>query len=434
MGEGRGLGEPWWLGPYGLLARGVHATWEPRLRRRYGEGYDERRGELGNDLKELGRAHPLWVHAVSVGEVQAAAPLVRIVKEESRGGIPVVLSTITPTGRTMARTLLEGYLDALIYYPWDVPTFVEKAVEALSPRGYVVMETEIWPALLFALQRRKIPTFLANGRLSPRTFNRARRWGFVWKDVWGSFDGLFMRSEEDRARIVALGAPGERVQVLGDCKVDALLHRREAPETLSVAPPCEGPVVLAGSTHAGEETVALEAFRQLRGECPSLRLILVPRHPERGREVCQEAQSTGPAGLFSENPGSWTILVVDRVGVLFSLYRWARGAFVGGSLVPRGGQNLLEPAAWGVPVVRGPHMEDFAEGARALELLGAARTVTDASSLAEAWRWTLSDEGRGAGLRGRDYVEGLGGAARATWRQMSSRWEMGKREKECGGS
>lgn len=413
--------DPWWLALYGFLAGGAHALLEPRLRRRYGEGYDERRGEFQGPLVDLGATSPLWIHAVSVGEVQAAAPLVQVLREDTRGTLPVVLSTITPTGRAMARSLLEGQFDALVYYPWDVPSFVEKALGALRPRGYMVVETEIWPTLLFALRRRHIPAFLVNGRISPRTFERSRRWRFAWNDVFDAFEGLFMRSEEDAERILALGAPRARVRVLGDCKVEALLRRREAPGVLPVTPPSGGPVFLAGSTHPGEEGVVLEAFRRLRKEHPSSRLVLVPRHPERGEAVCQWARAVGRAELLSANPENWTILVVDRVGYLFALYRWAQGAFVGGSLVPKGGQNLLEPVAWGVPVARGPHMEDFAEGAGALERLGATRTVTDAASLAEAWRWALTDEGKAAGHRGRAYVEGLGGAASATWHEVAFR-------------
>ncbi len=427
------MGDPWWLGLYGLLARGAHAVLASRLRQRYGEDDGERRGELKGELQDLGGTHPLWVHAVSVGEVQAAAPLVQVLKEETQERVPVILSTITPTGRTMARSLLEGQVDALMYYPWDVPAFVERTVETLSPRGYMVVETEIWPALLFALRRRHIPSFLVNGRVSLRTFRRAQRWRFAWKDVLSSFEALFMRSEEDAERMLALGAPRDRVRVLGDCKVDALLRRREARSSLPATPPPGGAVFLAGSTHPGEEDVVLEAFRRLREEDPGRRLILVPRHPERGEDVLRRAREVGDAALFSENPKNWTILVVDQVGVLFSLYRWARGAFVGGSLVPKGGQNLLEPAAWGVPLARGPHMEDFAEGAAGLERLKAARTVTDAESLAEAWRWALTDEGKAAGDRGRIYVEGLGGAARATWREVASRMEMRREKKGCGG-
>jgi 3-deoxy-D-manno-octulosonic-acid transferase len=409
----------------------AYAVGFPYLARRYREGLAERRGFFSESLCRLGRRRPLWVHAVSVGEVQAASPFIAAARENGFSA-PLVLSTTTPTGRTMAERLVGPGADAFFYYPWDVPCIVRRAVSTLRPRGYVVMETEVWPELLGQLHGRGIPLFLVNGRLSERTFRKALRWRSFWSMLLNRFTLLLFREEEDGEKARFLGVEPERIHVVGDAKVEALLRRRDkGPFSLPAAPPPGGPIFVAGSTHEGEEEIVLDAFYRVRRSLSNARLVLVPRHPERAEAILAllraRNEERGEA-LHSERlsrcdlSASWTILVVDRVGVLFEVYRWGQSAFVGGSLVQRGGQNLLEPAVWGVPVQHGPFVEDFAAAAAKLGQRGMARTVRNAEELAEVWMEhgkTGAEERRAD--RGRAFFNEEGCAASKAWQLVSER-------------
>ena len=392
----------------------------PWLRRKYALGFDERRGIYDDALKALGKRGPLWVHGVSVGEVQSAAPLVEAMKGDIPG--PLLFSTITPTGRQMAEMLLGPRVNRFFYYPWDVPRIVRAAVNALNPRIYITLETEVWPSLLEELQGRKIPAFLVNGRFSHRTLARGKRWKHFYSRELNRFERLYLRSEEEKLRALSLGVHPEKIRVTGENKAGAILARkRQKPENLPFL--FQGPpIFLGGSTHPGEESVLLQAYGALRREGHALRLLLVPRHPERAGEVLREArQFASSVRLLSECSGEepWDILVVDRIGVLFHLYPLARGAFIGGSLVPRGGQNLLEPAAWGIPIQHGPHMEDFSRIAGELNARGCSREVGSAEELRAEWLACLKDPLRQEeGRRGISYVESLDGAARKAWEEI----------------
>ncbi len=359
--------------------------------------------------------------------MQAAYPIVRAAREGGCGA-PILVSTTTPTGRDMALRLL-GEEALHLFAPFDHPDFVASAVDSIRPALYVTLETEIWPNLLTCLRRRGVPTILANGRVSDRTFRRARTWAPLWRDLLSRLDLLLVRTEEDRRRLLALRVPEARIRVSGDCKVDALFLRRERVDPGAWRErlgPGEGADFLAGSTHEGEEEAVLEAFARVRSRCPGARLILVPRHPERAEGLLPLCEGRGNSCLLSRTRPGWAILLVDRVGVLFELYALARSAFVGGSLVPRGGQNPMEPALLGVPIQHGPHMEDFAAPAAALDASGGAETVRSAGELADAWLRLLPDPG-GEARRGRMSValtsrfEGDRGAARRTWKEIEGR-------------
>jgi len=362
---------------------------------------------------------PLWVHAVSVGEVQAAFPLVKEIKKDWESGL--FLTTITPTGRAMAERLVADDADAMAYYPWDVPWVVNRAFRRVSPAAYITVETEIWPGLLSKLSQKGVPAYIANGRFSERSFRKALRDREFWKDVLGCFTKIIVRSEEDAYRLKELGLPDDKVAVTGDCKVDALLLRRKEADPESLRARLNGsrfPVLLAGSTHDGEEKVVLEAYRAVRESGRKARLVIVPRHPERAHHVVEEARKVSDETvLLSKLRERWEILVVDELGVLFELYAISTAAFIGGSLVPKGGQNILEPAAWGVPVQHGPHMEDFSAAAAELNRRDAARTVKTAEELAKIWIDILDDENAGKrGSGGRQYLEELGGSAARSWK------------------
>lgn len=359
------------------------------------------------------------MHAVSVGEVQAAWPLVR--EARSKGWKdPVVLTTITRTGRKMAENLVGTDADLMAYYPWDAPWIASRAIENLSPAAFVTVETEVWPNLVFGLARRKIPAFIVNGRFSERSFRKAVSNRDFWRSVMSTFRLVMVRGEDDAFRLLELGLDRSRVIVGGDCKVDALLARRANMDLQEVRKSIgagDGPVLLAGSTHSGEESVVLEAFGMVRKKNPAARLVIAPRHPERAGSVESMAREYGRVGSFSRPDQKWDILVLDEVGHLFGLYGIAVSAFVGGSLVPKGGQNILEPAVWGTLMQHGPHMEDFKPHAEALGRLGAAVTVGNSTDLADAWANDLSGA-KSNGQSGREYVEGLGGASALSWEHI----------------
>lgn len=391
----------------------------PYLSRRYRTGFDQRRGLYSPEVRErLGQRSPLWVHAVSVGEVQSAAPFVRRAREKGYVD-PVVLSTITPTGREMAFRLLKGLFQEHIYYPWDVPWIVRRALDTIKPRAYVALETEVWPGFLRGLKKRNVPAFLVNARFSERSYERCRKFPVLWKKAYDLFELILVRAEDDMERFRSLGLPEEKLVLVGDCKVDALLDRRDGTDLCEYRGWKEEgrPLFLAGSTHEGEEPLVLKAFQKVRERHPRARLVLAPRHPERAQAVLEEARSCGlPCGLLSEPGRNWSILVVDRVGVLFDLYGIADGAFVGGSLVPKGGQNVLEPASWGTPFQHGSHMEDFALAASELRELGAARVVGDEQELAGCWLECLQPELRQVAKRASaDYFSRRGGASLRAW-------------------
>jgi 3-deoxy-D-manno-octulosonic-acid transferase len=395
----------------------------PWLAWKYREGLAERRGLYSAQVEQLGRAKPFWIHAVSVGEVQSALPFVSAMRNGGYGG-PVLLSTITSTGKTMALQEMDSLVDAHVYYPWDVPRVVDRALDALSPRIYTVMETEIWPNLLLELEKRGVPAYMVNARFSEKSFRRAMNNKPFWSRILSTFRRIFARSGEDEARIREMGVDSSRLCRVGDSKVDALMERKKNIDCSKLAPVMggKGPVFVAGSTHPGEEETVLEAFAVVRRALPESRLVLAPRHPERGGEVLSLAMQQGEGCLLSKWAPGWTILVVDRIGILFDFYGCSDAAFVGGSLVQKGGQNLLEPLAWGVPVFHGPHMEDFRDLAGLASRAGLARRIENAESLASAWIESVGPEFENTtfGQRCEAFLAGIGGASAKTWEEIAS--------------
>lgn len=349
--------------------------------------------------------------------------------------MPILLSTTTTTGKEMAYRLAGGLFERHIYYPWDIPCIVNRALDAIRPRGYAVMETEIWPNMLFSLARRGVPAFLVNGRFSERTARTMRKHPSFWRMVYDCFTLLLVRSETDKETLLSLGVPAERVRVTGDCKVDALLLRRRnarlkplealfgarrghSPHGDATTPSEREPLFLAGSTHEGEEEMVLHAFKSVRRSFPSARLVIAPRHPERAEGVRALASEVAPSALLSDVERRTAssrpdIVVVDRIGVLFDLYGVVDAAFIGGSLVDKGGQNILEPAAFGTPLSHGPYMRDFVEAAKDLGSLSIATPVGDASEIAAHWEASMKPERRAAVRESAErYFRSSGGAAR----------------------
>jgi 3-deoxy-D-manno-octulosonic-acid transferase len=379
-----------WLGYSLLVAIGL-ALYIPFLglrrlaRGRYQTRLAERAGRFGPGLPPEPR---WWIHAVSVGESLTAIPLV----EALRGRWPemgVLFTTVTPTGAQVVADRL-GSRVVHRFFPLDLPGPVGRAVDSVRPRFFIAMETELWPNFLGAICRRGIPSMIANGRISDRSFRRYRLVRPFMRRVLQQVTVFAMQSEEYARRIKALGAPAERVFVTGSLKAESgPPGTDEAPPWREVlALPPENLVWIAGSTHRGEEALVLDVHRRLAGRIAGLTLILAPRHPERVAEVERLA---GDRGLRSVRRSAiptprpeGAIVVVDTVGELASIYAVADLVFVGGSLVPAGGHNVLEPAIRKKPVLFGPHVGNFRESAELLIREGAACSVEDAAALERA--------------------------------------------------
>ncbi|HEY3177004.1 MAG TPA: 3-deoxy-D-manno-octulosonic acid transferase [Candidatus Polarisedimenticolia bacterium] len=388
----------------------------------------ERRGRLPVDLSErLGRLgrRPVWVQAVSVGEVFLARTLLTAmaVSGEPEGASPpppFVLSSTTPAGRQAAASLTIDGLQGVFHFPIDWPPFVRRALDTVRPAAYISVETEIWPALLAECGRRGVPVLIVNGRISERSRAWYRRLGRLMREPLSAVRLACMQSEEDAARLRSVGVPADRVVVTGNMKFDAAPCLDEGADELRALfglTPGEGPLVVAGSTSAGEEVQVLDAFEMIGVKGTTL--ILAPRHRERFEEVARLLAGRGiPFVRRSELPsaGPRRVILLDSIGELARVYGLADAAFVGGSLVRRGGQNLIEPAARGVPVLFGPHTENFAPVAEAMSAVGAGFRVRGARELAAALRLLLADSGlrNRAGSAGRALIEAHRGATRRT--------------------
>lgn len=361
-------------------------------------------GKLGRLPADLDPARlqdrRIWFHAVSVGEVVALGPLVKAVKEL----IPkssIVVSTGTETGQERARqSILEA--DGFLYLPLDFPAFVNRVVRSIRPDLFVLMETELWPNLIHSLKASGTRIALANGRISDRSFPRYKKLKPLFSRTLESIDLFLMSSDFDGQRIAEMGAPRERIVVTGNTKFDAALEKLPEDAEAQVRRVFDlddsTRVLLAGSTHPGEHEIVLDAYAALAKKYPDLVLILVPRHIEKTPLIqsALKARHMGPAFLRSalesgERRGDRKVVIVDRMGELFRVYSVASAVFVGGSLVPRGGQNIVEPAAWGKMVLFGPSMEDFREAREILVRTGAGIEVTDAGDLAARVDTILSD-------------------------------------------
>lgn len=349
---------------------------------------------------------PVWVHAVSVGETQAAAPLLRelLARYPERS---LVITSTTPTGSARVRALFEDELGDRVfhvYLPYDLPGAVARFLNRVQPTLAVVMETELWPNLFHHCARRGIPLVLANARLSARSAHGYARLGGLVRETLGNLRLIAAQGGADAERFRRLGAPAAAVEVLGNIKFDqrmpadladrAAVLRRELGSNR--------PVWIAASTHEGEDEQVLDAFERMQGRYPDALLMLVPRHPERFARVASLAQRRGQAVVRRSEArpcgAETTVFVGDTLGELPLFYAAADVAFVGGSLVPRGGHNMLEPAGLGLPVVTGPHWDNFREIGRALLDAGAAREVADAEALAAVVAELLGDAARRAAM------------------------------------
>jgi len=323
-----------------------------------------------------GAVRPIWVHAVSVGEVMAAVPLIKEIKRRYPG-LPLVVSTITETGNQTARNHLKQ-ADRIIYFPYDYPVIVKSVVRAINPRVFIMLETEIWPNFLRELSRRSIPVVMISGRISERSFRNYKLFSFFFTQVLSHVSRLCMQTAEDAQRIIAIGAQQERVLVGGNIKFDlqvppiTLEEQERLRSDFGFAPGQQ--IFIAGSTHKGEEETVLAVFSAIRKRFPAAALILAPRHPERFDEAesllrqsgLLYARRTALTAAPRTDKDGLSVILLDTIGELFKTYSMGTVVFIGGSLVPIGGHNVLEPAVFGKPVIFGRHMHNFREIARML--------------------------------------------------------------------
>ena len=390
----------------------AHDAWQ-------GLRHRDQRGRLRQRLglvERAGGSGAIWIHAVSVGEVQAAAALVRALQRRHPAR-PIVVSTVTATGAQRARALFpEGVQHC--YLPYDLPGAVRRFLDRISPQVAVILETEIWPTLYADLARRGIPLVLGSARLSERSVARYRRLRPLLRGTLSHGVAIGAQTEVDAARFRAVGAADSRVQVTGNIKYDLQIPADQVEAGREWRERWGGsrPVWIAGSTHDGEEQAALDAHALLRQRHPTALLLLVPRHPQRFETVRALLRRAGLRFVqrsAGETPGAADeVFLVDTIGELQMFYAASDVAFVGGSLVPVGGHSLLEPAVLGVPILSGPHTHNGPDIAALLEQAGALRLVPSAEALGPALlAWMDAPaEAREAGARGRRAVAANRGA------------------------
>jgi len=353
------------------------------------------RARLGYGLPDGSPVPCGWVHAVSVGEAISAAPIVAGLRRRYPE-LPLVMTTVTDTGARLVRERLDGIVTHR-FFPLDLPGAARRVIAAVNPAFFISVETELWPNLLRRLATRGIPVMIANGRISDRSFGRYRLVRPFMRRMLAHVRVFGMQSEEDARRIIVLGACPERVVVTGNLKNEPSAEWSGASELwsrlLGLGPGRR--VWIAGSTHRGEEDMVLDAHRAACRGVPDLVLVIAPRHPERVSEVIKLVRRSGwPAIRRTELPrrelGN-AVIVLDTIGELAQLYSIADVVFVGGSLVPLGGHNMLEPALRMKPVLFGPHTENFREAATSLLAAGGAVTVRDRVELADEICGLLAD-------------------------------------------
>ncbi len=335
----------------------------------------------------------LWVHAVSLGETRAALPLIRALLERYPDS-PVLVTTTTPTGSRQVRASLGNQVHH-VYAPYDLPGAVARFLDRTRPRLALIMETELWPNLFAACQRRGTPVVVANARLSARSAKGYGRLGQLSRRLLERTAVIAAQAEADAQRFRELGAP--RVTVTGNLKYDLALPEGLLEQGLALRRQLgqDRPVWIAASTHQGEDEVVLDAFERLRQTHPQTLLVLVPRHPERFDAVAELCRRRGwtvaRRGQGDVCVAATGVYLGDTLGELLLLFAAADLAFVGGSLVPVGGHNVLEPAALGLPVLFGPHMFNFTEASQRLLEANAARQVADGGQLAAVVAELLTD-------------------------------------------
>jgi len=356
------------------------------------KGLRQRLGFLDGSTKRIKDGNLILAHAASVGEVVAVGNLIRAFKKECPD-YNFVISTLTSTGQTMARQVITD-ARAFIYFPLDFSCIAGRVLDTIKPKLFIIAETELWPNFIREAKKRRVPVMVANGRISMDSFGKYKMVNFFMKRVLGNIDLFIMQSQIDAERIISLGADASKVTVTGNLKFDVGTDTLLRPAnsnvgTNSICAYLESEVIfVAGSTHRGEEETILDVYREIRKFYPRMVLILAPRHLERVTEVERLLSSrnfkfsrrTELSSPFQGNDLS-EIILLDTIGELTRFYALARIVFVGGSLVPAGGHNILEPASLGKGVLFGPYMDNFEEIAQSFISSGAGRVISNREEL-----------------------------------------------------
>ena len=403
------IGAPYYF--WKLVRRG---NWRPHFVERFG-GY----GQLAGELKDH---QVLWLHAVSVGEANLAVQLVEALQPQIVDW-KIVVSTTTTTGRAeLERKLPEGV--RVVYYPIDWLPFVGRAFRAMNPAAIVLVEAEIWPNLFWQATRAKVPMHLVNARLSEKSARGYEKWSFIFKPLFASLESVGVHHEVDAKRLESVGSIPDAITVTGNLKFDQAVAPPaggfDAASVLAQLGVSERPVLLGGSTFDGEEAILAEHLPRWQEACPELFLIVVPRHCERAAAVEAVLQNAGLQVArrteLENSPEKPDVLLVDTTGELKAFFEVATIVFMGKSLTAQGGQNPIEPAAVGKPVVFGPFMQNFAAVTRQLLEAEGAVLVADEAELAAVVDQLLADEVRRQrlGAAAREVVEANQGATQRT--------------------
>ena len=385
------------------------------LKGKYHRDYLQRFGVFGKDIfSSIAPTKPIWLHAVSVGEMKTADGLIAKMRR-SHPSRRFVISNVTRTGHEIAVSVAAGE-DLVIYFPMDLSFVVKRLVELINPSLFIAIETEIWPNLIYELYERGIPIVLMNGRISPRSFRNYRLVRPIMRRILQKITLFCMRTEQDALRIKELGAPAEKVKVSGNMKFDSVFIKdeKELDEWALLRNKSKwldesSKLIIAGSTHRGEDAKMLGAYMELKKDFPELRLLIAPRHVERTEEIGELVEKSGfRAVRISEieekyinskniNRTIWndnSVFILDSIGRLSSLYKLATVVFVGGSLTPHGGQNFIEPAVHAKPIVTGPHLDNFKDMSELFARNSALEIVYNEKELVNSLRSLLSDRDR----------------------------------------
>jgi 3-deoxy-D-manno-octulosonic-acid transferase len=391
----------WMASPFYFLKMWRRGAWR--------RGFSQRFGRYTTKLKQsLTNRHVLWMHAVSVGEVNICVQLIRAL-EPKVPNLKILVSTTTSTGMGELEKKLPSHIGK-IYYPIDRARIVQRALSTIHPEAIVLVEAEIWPNFLWRAYQMEIPVFLVNARLSDRSYRGYKRFGFLFRPLFARLAGVGCQNESDAQRLRDLGVRPEAIHLVGNLKYDAaarlderrlvdvaaLLHKLGVNEDM--------PLLIGASTHPGEEALLADCFRRLKARFPNLFLVLVPRHFERGKEVGRELQMKGVKFVYRSEltahskyePGEVECLLVNTTGELKFFYSHGDVIFIGKSLAAQGGQNPIEPAALGKAIVFGPHMQNFEAIAAAFVAQNGAIQVQDAAGMESALAELLAQPERRA--------------------------------------
>ncbi|OGR30938.1 MAG: hypothetical protein A2139_09650 [Desulfobacca sp. RBG_16_60_12] len=385
----------------------------------------------------------LWLHGVSVGEIQAAIPLVA----ELRNLLPraaFIISTGTETGQLLARKHFSFQGALVCYFPLDIPWAVRRYLDYLRPQIFIGLESEIWPNFLTQAHQSGVRLALVNARLSDHSLRRFLKYSRYLSGIFNLYEVIAAGSLPDFQRFQRLGIAPSRLHLTGNLKYDRLLQGRDETRLqefracLHFLPATEtepgrgpGPVWLAASTHPGEEEAVADAYQELLGPYPALTLVVAPRHPQRASELARLLARRGlPSQLWTalksgREPRTQPVVIIDTIGDLFTLYGAADVTFVGGSLIPHGGQNILEPAAWGLVPIYGPHLENFLWAQNILEEAGAGIMAADAAALVQAVKGLLDHpkERQELGRRAQAALTPHQGASRRQAELIAGLWQ-----------